>query len=238
MPTGQIEGILGLGLDIVERVGDCFNIERRVDPNSIFWETISSKGGLTLQKDCFGTRARIIDSNSIQKANGSLTAMREKMGRLTSSDFLRAGDVIGVSRGAYEHYAIYAGKGRVIHYAGETSDLTGRVSIHEAPFENFLKDSTDYFVVSFEGRYPVKIYAQTRFIPVNFFDSRNIKRKRIYSPRETLKRAYSRIGECKYNMISNNCEHFAMWCKTGSAKSTQVRTIASLLLPAPISVFI
>ena len=105
-------------------------------------------------------------------------------------------------------------------------------------YENFLKDSTDYLVVSFEGRYPVKIYAQTRFIPVNFFDSRNIKRKRIYSPRETLKRAYSRIGECKYNMISNNCEHFAMWCKTGSAKSTQVRTIASLLLPGPISVFI
>ena len=53
---------------------------------------------------------------------------------MTSADFLRTGDVIGVSRGVYEHYAIYAGKGRVIHYAGDTSDFNGRITIHEAPF--------------------------------------------------------------------------------------------------------
>lgn len=79
LSTGEIVDILELGQDIVERVGDCSNLERKVNPNSIFWKTVSNKGELTLQKDCFSKKARIIDSNGIQKANGSLSAMREKM---------------------------------------------------------------------------------------------------------------------------------------------------------------
>lgn len=230
LSTGEIVDILELGQDIVERVGDCSNLERKVNPNSIFWKAVSNQGGLTLQKDCFSKKARIIDSNGIQKANGSFSAMREKMDRLTSADFLRAGDVIGVSRGAYEHYAVYAGNGRVIHYAGESADFKGKVSIHEAPFEEFLKNSTDYFVVSFEGRYPVKIHALTKFISGGCFDCCNIKWKGKYSPEETLKRAYSRIGEYKYSVISNNCEHFAMWCKTGESVSTQVNKVIDFAL--------
>ncbi len=38
----------------------------------------------------------------------------------------------------------------------------------------------------------------------------------------TLKRAISRIGEQKYNLLFNNCEHFARWCKTGKHRSIQV----------------
>lgn len=50
--------------------------------------------------------------------------MKEKMGRLTSKTFLKPGDVIGVSRkGLYEHYAIYMGNDRVIHYCGEGNDF-------------------------------------------------------------------------------------------------------------------
>ena len=230
LSTGEIVDILELGQDIVERIGDCSNLERKVNLNSIFWKTVSNHGGFILQKDCFSTKARIVDSNRIQKANGSLSAMREKMDRLTSADFLRAGDVIGVSRGTYEHYAIYADHGRVIHYAGDSDDLKGKISIHEAPFEEFLKSSTDYFVVSFEGRHPVKIHALTKFISGGCFDCCNIKWKEKYSPEKTLERAYSRIGESKYSILSNNCEHFAMWCKTGSAESTQVRLIAKYVI--------
>ena len=32
--------------------------------------------------------------------------------------------------------------------------------------------------------------------------------------------------------MKNNCEHFAMWCKTGVAVSTQVKRIAKYLLTA------
>ncbi|QPN60995.1 lecithin retinol acyltransferase family protein [Synechococcus sp. CBW1002] len=38
----------------------------------------------------------------------------------------------------------------------------------------------------------------------------------------TLRRAMSRLGEQNYNLLFNNCEHFAHWCKTGRHRSGQV----------------
>jgi hypothetical protein len=38
----------------------------------------------------------------------------------------------------------------------------------------------------------------------------------------TLRRAMGRLGEQNYNLLFNNCEHFAHWCKTGRHRSTQV----------------
>ena len=43
------------------------------------------------------------------------------------------------------------------------------------------------------------------------------------SPKEiTVSRALSRVGEQNYNLLFNNCEHFASWCKTGRHRSGQV----------------
>ena len=41
----------------------------------------------------------------------------------------------------------------------------------------------------------------------------------------TLRRAMSRIGEQNYNLLFNNCEHFATWCKTGRHHSNQVQSV-------------
>ncbi len=38
----------------------------------------------------------------------------------------------------------------------------------------------------------------------------------------TLRRAMGRLGEQNYNLLFNNCEHFAHWCKTGRHRSNQV----------------
>ncbi|EHA59160.1 lecithin retinol acyltransferase family protein [Synechococcus sp. WH 8016] len=43
-------------------------------------------------------------------------------------------------------------------------------------------------------------------------------------PGVTLRRAMSRIGEQRYNLLFNNCEHFASWCKTGRHQSGQVES--------------
>ena len=40
----------------------------------------------------------------------------------------------------------------------------------------------------------------------------------------TLRRAMSRIGEQNYNLLFNNCEHFATWCKTGRHRSGQIES--------------
>jgi hypothetical protein len=41
----------------------------------------------------------------------------------------------------------------------------------------------------------------------------------------TLRRAMSRLGEQNYNLLFNNCEHFATWCKTGRHSSEQVDSV-------------
>ena len=41
----------------------------------------------------------------------------------------------------------------------------------------------------------------------------------------TLRRAMGRLGEQNYNLLFNNCEHFATWCKTGRHRSVQVDSV-------------
>jgi cell wall-associated NlpC family hydrolase len=49
--------------------------------------------------------------------------------------------------------------------------------------------------------------------------------KKKYSSDRIIKRAKSRLGEKKYHLLFNNCEHFAYWCTTGKHKSKQVPPI-------------
>ena len=44
-----------------------------------------------------------------------------------------------------------------------------------------------------------------------------------YIPDVVVERAKSRLEERDYNLLSNNCEHFANWCKTGINDSKQIR---------------
>lgn len=43
-----------------------------------------------------------------------------------------------------------------------------------------------------------------------------------YVPDVVVSRAESRLGERQYNLLTNNCEHFANWCKTGRNESLQL----------------
>jgi hypothetical protein len=55
----------------------------------------------------------------------------------------------------------------------------------------------------------------------------------VFSPAETLERALSRLGETSYCLLSNNCEHVVLWCKTGYAESEQVERFKVLLSSIP-----
>jgi hypothetical protein len=50
-----------------------------------------------------------------------------------------------------------------------------------------------------------------------------------------VQRAASRIGERRYSLTLNNCEHFANWCATGVAISHQVIAFFQMLLRAAIA---
>ncbi len=59
-------------------------------------------------------------------------------------------------------------------------------------------------------------------------DSESEKRIRgyhLYSGEETVARARAMIGENIYDIACNNCEHFAIYCKTGLRESSQVNCI-------------
>ena len=64
----------------------------------------------------------------IQKSKAFLSSLWENKEEQDASakNALEPGDIIGVSRygGTYEHYAVYIGNDRVIHYAGEGGDFS------------------------------------------------------------------------------------------------------------------
>lgn len=50
-----------------------------------------------------------------------------------------------------------------------------------------------------------------------------------FIPDIVVSRAESRLGEQKYNLLFNNCEHFATWCKTGISESEQIRDFIPII---------
>jgi Lecithin retinol acyltransferase/PspA/IM30 family len=46
-----------------------------------------------------------------------------------------------------------------------------------------------------------------------------------YVPDIVIERAESRLGERQYNLLTNNCEHFATWCKIGQSQCVQLAGI-------------
>ncbi len=216
-------------------LGDMPNIETKTLGGEVWWDTLMNVDGWRLQVHKIGGNARILDPHNVRKAWGSRSAMEEKLKRLTSEAFLQPGDIIGVKRGIYEHYAVYIGNDKVIHYAAENSDFEGSpVTVHEAPMSEFLRGSSTFFFINFpdkNGKFE-KIYTnhgdsvfsrlsdtvdlQQVLMGINYH---------LYTPEETVERAKSRLGENEYDIALNNCEHFAFWCKTGLSDSHQVDTI-------------
>jgi hypothetical protein len=65
-------------------------------------------------------------------------------------------------------------------------------------------------------RTSLEIFSQGQRIYVKPYAIRYIADTTIY-------RAESRLGEREYNLLFNNCEHFATWCVTGISNSKQIR---------------
>jgi hypothetical protein len=81
-------------------------------------------------------------------------------------------------------------------------------------------DCDDGSVVHYDGERIV----QTLIATFNGGNQWLVKRYgRCDSNDVVIERAKSRLGESKYHLIFNNCEHFATWCKTGLHDSEQVK---------------
>lgn len=122
------------------------------------------------------------------------------------------GDVICVERwgSLYRHYGVYVGNRKVIHYGGKAGDWNKDVAVREVNMKDFLQDATTYMICEFPHR-------------------SNLRDYHLYSNKETVKRAYSRLGERKYDLFTNNCEHFAVWCHTNISVSKQTEQVGSMV---------
>ncbi|EEA02312.1 conserved hypothetical protein [Burkholderia sp. H160] len=98
-------------------------------------------------------------------------------------------------RHGYEHHGIYVGSGMVIHYAGFATSVR-RGPIEEVSLEQFADGHT---VTVCAHPFPK------------------------YCGAETVLRARSRLGENRYRLLTNNCEHFCAWCLVGESRSEQVQ---------------
>lgn len=233
------ELVKNLGMDessLAESMGDCPNIVMGTWGGICFWEDLQQDAGMRLQKHRLSEHCRILDHQDRRIAWGSETVMREKFRRLTGNSFLERGDIIGITRkhamSLYDHYAVYLGDDQVIHYAGEGGDFTDDITIHQAHIREFLKKDENYFVLFFEDNKhaPKKIFYRSELLCKDSVYRNEIiysgnKEFTLYSPEETVKRAKSRLQEKDYNLVTNNCEHFALWCKTGVSTSFQVNQV-------------
>ncbi len=157
------------------------------------------------------------------------------------------GDIIGVHRGMYDHYGVYVSEDCIIHYAAPGADMGDEMMIREVTHREFLGDSdtTSCFILDFPDSYApptqreiaVADYANIylNIVNIRIFDQKKLWdfiksiEYKVYSADETVERAQSRIGETNYNLLTNNCEHFVIWCKTGISESHQVNSFIDLL---------
>ncbi|WP_354684163.1 lecithin retinol acyltransferase family protein [Cupriavidus necator] len=110
------------------------------------------------------------------------------------ADTLPLGAHLVTERHGYVHHGIYAGAGRVIHYAGFAR------SLHAAPVEE-----TSLHAFAAGCGIAVKPEPCARF-----------------AGPQAVARARSRLGENAYHLLTNNCEHFCSWCLSGESRSEQV----------------
>ena len=145
-------------------------------------------------------------------------------------DVPQYGDVIFCTRvgGLYRHFGIYIGDRCVIHFADPQGDFnTDRAVIHEISLDKFV-DGCKLYRMTFPKKYSSDSILRELVMSEDYV---------LYTPDETVKRAKSKLGkkgvkDDGYNLVMNNCEDFAIWCKTGVFESKQVNAlIDGIILP-------
>lgn len=138
------------------------------------------------------------------------------------------GDVIFCKRklGIYRHFGIYIGNQYVIHFAPESGDIGDTAVVHRTTLKLFA-DGDEVYVMDFPEHYQSRSLLKT-LVKMNDYQ--------LQTPRQTVERARSLLGQKGvkdkgYELLFNNCEHFAIWCKTNVAESKQVSTFVDNIWP-------
>lgn len=149
---------------------------------------------------------------------------------------LEYGDVVAIDLGYYQHFGIYIGDYQMIHYYPEENGDSGKITVHITQFETFLGGEEEYFICDFSSleetacnkvKVESAVASLSTLIEPRLNLSEEFERAKgiqiafatakyhLYSPEETVARAYSRLGDTCCDLLQENCEYFIIWCKTG-----------------------
>lgn len=114
----------------------------------------------------------------------------------------RPGDMIRIEVGSVYHYGIFCSEDEVIEFG-------------EAPEGSLFRDFEALKVISVD----IDEFACGHMVEVAKL---NFKEKlKRFSPKKTVEIARSKLGEGGYDLMRNNCEHFANYCVFGVKRCTQ-----------------
>jgi Lecithin retinol acyltransferase len=136
---------------------------------------------------------------ALSTADSGIAAVRFLDRLVENGEEPRLGAHIISPRRGYLHHGIYIGNGRVVHYAGMAYGLI-RGPVVEATLAEFARGRSVW----------------TRW-----------RRPATFDRTEIVRRALSRVGEDRYQILRNNCEHFCEWCTHGESRSYQVECLLS-----------
>ena len=117
-------------------------------------------------------------------------------------------DQIRVNRGLYYHYGIYESDDVVYQFASpKGAEISAETAtINTTTLADFLKGGV---------------------LEVRDYTEEELQMKK--SPNEIIEYAKDHLGEMGYDLINNNCEHFANRATFGKSESSQVNNIFSIL---------
>ena len=149
-----------------------------------------------------------------QESGGPRNGRRSKhhhryFGGLCRSDRLLAaneepplGSHLVTPRRGFAHHGIYVGRGKVVHYRSVVRHFC-RGPVEEVSLAAFARQRA--------------IWVRRQSAP-------------RFDGTEVTRRARSRLGEDRYRLLSNNCEHFCEWCLRDEHRSYQLERLIALPL--------
>jgi hypothetical protein len=157
------------------------------------------------------------------RAGGQVTGCSEGEQReleTSEANSLARGDHIFVWRSCkgvpFQHHAIDLGDGTVVHF----TDGSGGVAGPGGDFSRFEVLRTSLDVVTRQGRDPIHVVEHAKRLDAE----------------EVAGRAIGMVGRRDYDLLFDNCEHFATWCVHGQEQSRQVHSVCERLGSAGMKV--
>eukprot|EP01084_Bolivina_argentea_P270037 459082_1 len=137
---------------------------------------------------------------------------------------LKHGDIVSVPTtmldGKLRHFGIYDQEyNQVIEYQEDESG-GGKGSVQATPLDAFC----DRVKKQYKGELNLRKHEYMK--------------QQVFGDREVVKRARNRLNQRGYHVIYQNCECFAVWCKTGKAQSIQSRSSVTIALDIALKVVV